>query len=118
MSETQTTAATPKVAVEDRGYHDVLKALVGKQVTIVNPESFEAAPMVGFHLKEGFYKGNITAVGNDYVVFQTLVTLSKKEGGQQPVQQFIPTARLKRVSVMKSGVFLHIQPDLCMRRAT
>ena len=108
MSDTETTAEAPKVVVEDRSYHEVLKSLVGKQVTIVNPESFEAAPMVGFHLKEGFYKGKITAIGNDYLVFQTLVTLSKKEGGQQPVQQFIPVPRLKRVSVMKSGVFLHI----------
>ena len=107
MSETQA-AETPKAVVEDRGYHDVLKALIGKQVTIVNPESLEAAPMVGFHLVEAFYKGKISAVGNDYLVFQTIVTLSKKEGGQQPVQQFIPVHRLKRVSVMKTGIFLHI----------
>jgi len=108
MSETQTPAETPKAVEEDRSYRDVLKSLVGKQVTVVNPESFEAAPMVGFHLKEGFYKGKITAIGTDYLVFQTIVTLSKKEGGQQPVQQFIPVHRLKRVSVMKSGMFLHI----------
>lgn len=108
MSDTETASEAPKVVVEDRNYHEVLKSLVGKQVTIVNPESFEAAPMVGFHLKEGFYKGKITAIGSDYVVFQTIVTLSKKEGGQQPVQQFIPSVRLKRVSVMKTGIFLHI----------
>lgn len=108
MSETQTPAETPQAVVEDRDYQGVLKSLVGKNVTIVNPESFEAAPMVGFHLKEGFYKGKVTAVGHDYLVFQTIVALSKKEGGQQPVQQFIPAARLKRVSVMKTGIFLHI----------
>jgi hypothetical protein len=108
MSETKTAAETPRVVEEDRDFRGVLLTLVGKNVTIVNPESFEAAPMVGFHLKEGFYKGKITAVGNDYIVFLTMVTLSKKEGGQQPVQQFIPAARLKRVSVMKSGIFLHI----------
>ena len=108
MAETQAAAETPQVVREDRSYHDVLETLVGKQVTVVNPESFEAAPMVGFHLKEGFYRGKVIAIGNDYLVFQTLVTLTKKEGGQQPVQQFIPVARLKRVSVMKSGIFLHI----------
>ena len=108
MSETQAAAETPKVVVEDRSYHDVLKTLVGKQVTVVNPESFEAAPMVGFHLKEGFYKGKISAIGSDYVVFQTIVTLSKKEGGEQPVQQFLQIGRVKRLSVMKTGIFLHI----------
>ena len=66
--------------------------------------------MVGLDLKEGFYKGKITAIGNDSLVFQTLVTQGKKEGGQQPVQQLIPVHRLERVSVMKSGIFLRIQP--------
>lgn len=108
MSDTQAAAETAKVAEQDRDYRGVLKALLGKPVTIVNPESYEAAPTMGFHLKESFYKGKITALGKDYLVFQTIVTLSKKEGGQQPVQQYIPLARVKRLSVMKSEVLLHI----------
>ena len=106
MAETQTPEA-PK-ALQHADYRSVLTALIGKKVTIVNPESYEAKPMAGFQLKEGFYEGKITGVGEDYVLFLTMVTLSKKEGGQQPVQQFIPLSRVKRVSAMKGTVILHI----------
>ena len=108
MSEAQAPTEAPKVTEESRDYYGVLKSLVGKQVTIVNPESYEAAPMVGFQLKEGYYKGKVTGMGQDYLIFQTIVTLGKKEGGQQPVQQFLPIDRIKRLSVMKTNILLHI----------
>ncbi|MCZ6572275.1 MAG: hypothetical protein O7C98_03790 [Planctomycetota bacterium] len=104
---TQPAAAAARPVVEDRDFQSVLKALLGKTVTIVNPESFETAPM-GWQLKEGFYTGRVTGLGRDYMVLQTEITTSRKEGGKQAVKQFIPLRRIKRVSIMKGSNILHI----------
>ena len=108
MSETKAQPEAFKPTQEDRSYLEVLKALVGKKITVVNPESYEAAPMVGFQLKENFYPAKIAGWGNDYIIIHTVVAMSKKEGGQQPVQQYIPLDAVKRVSVLKTGIYIHI----------
>ncbi len=102
----QAAAAAARPVVEDRDFQSVLKALLGKQVTVVNPESFETAPM-GWQLKEGYYNGRVTGLGNDYLVLQTEIIASKKEG-KRAVKQFIPLRRIKRVSIMKGSNILHI----------
>ena len=96
-----------KPPLEDRDYRGILTALIGKKVTIVNPESYEAAP-VGFTLKEGFYDGKVAGLGRDYLVLSTVFVTSKKEGGKQPVKQFIPLQRIKRISLTKDSAYLHL----------
>lgn len=107
MAEPQATPATSKPITEDRNYEGVLRSLLGKKVSIVNPESYEVAAM-GFQLKEGHYNGKITGWGHDYLIVHTAIALSKKEGGQNLVQQYIPIDRIKRISVMKAGIILHL----------
>ena len=63
---------------------------------------------MGYQLKEGFYPGKIAGWGEDYIILHTMLAAKKKEGGQQPVQQYIPIARIKRLSLLKMGLFLHI----------
>ena len=92
---------------EPTDFRSILKKLVGKKLTIVNPESYEAAP-VGFRIKEGFYEGKLTGLGPDYLQLATVFESAKKGGGSQPVKQFIPIARIKRISVMKDAVLIHI----------
>ena len=92
---------------QPKNFRAILKALVGKPVTVVNPESYEAAPM-GFQLKEGYYPGKIGGLAEDFVLFHTVVVTSKKEGGKVPVKQFIPIQRIKRISLMKDGTILHL----------
>lgn len=108
MSETQAPKEAPTPIEEDRDYKSVLQSLVGKRVTVVNPESYEPVPMAGFQLKAGNYTGAVVGWGRDFLIFQTLVTMAKKEGGQQPVKQYIPIERIKRISAMKAGIVLHI----------
>ena len=109
MSEPTTDAgvrpASEPTKVED--FRGVLKALVGKNVTVVNPESYESAPM-GFQLKEGFYTGKIGKIGSDFILFHTIIAASKKEGGKVPVKQYIPIHRIKRISLMKDTFILHL----------
>ena len=73
--------------------------MTGKKVTIVNPESYESAAM-GFQLKEGYYSGKVGTVAKDFVVLQTVIQTSKKEGGSVPVKQFIPLERIKRLEAL------------------
>ncbi|MCP5065433.1 MAG: hypothetical protein GY946_02615 [bacterium] len=106
MSEQQATEATPESIIEDRSYRGVLESLVGKRVTVVNPESFEALPSAGHELREGHYPGKISGFGEDYIIFQTVLAASKKD--RKPVRQYIPLDRIKRVSLMATGALLHL----------
>lgn len=106
MSEQQATQAEPAATTEDRDYRGILEALVGKKVTVVNPESFEALPREGHELRKGFYPGKISGIGRDYMVFQTVLAATKKD--RQPVKQYIPLARVKRISVMRTTTLLHL----------
>ena len=105
MSEQQATQEAPKIIEEDRGFREVLKGLVGKKVTVVNPESYEAKPM-GHELRESYYPGKVSGWGEDYIIFHTVLNVSKKE--RQPVQQYIPLAKIKRLSMMNTGILLHL----------
>jgi len=105
MTEQQATEAAPDVTTE-QNYRGILESLVGKKVTVVNPESFEALPREGHELREGYYPGKISGFGKDFMIFQTVLAASKKD--RQPVKQFIPLARIKRISMMRSGTLLHL----------
>ena len=84
----------------------MLKALTGKLVTVANPESTEGAP-VGKRLTTGFYKAKIKSVMDDMVVVATEFAPHRSEV-KEPVKQFIPIQRIKRVSVMKDETVLHL----------
>jgi len=107
VEETKDTGKRPSsgAAVEDKTFQEVLKGLVGQTVTIVNPESYESAP-VGYKLTTGFYKGKVTALGNDYLVVVT--EFERKKGTKEPVKQFVPLNNIKRVSILKSERILHL----------
>ncbi len=100
-----TPVAKPLVRAES--LRDVVEQLVGKVVTMVNPESFEDAT-VGNRLVTGFYKAKVSFVGADYV--EVLTELERKRGGErkEPVKQFIPLRMIKRVSLLKGERLIHI----------
>ena len=106
MSETELKPVKPEPVVDNKEFLDLIKALLGKTVTIVNPESYEHAP-VGFTLKAGFYRAKVTGMGQDYL---TLVTEMKKgrDSSGEPVKQFLPLKQIKRISMMKTERLLHI----------
>ena len=106
MSEQKVAGAAPAVTKENRDYRGVLESLAGQKVTVVNPESFEALPQQGHELRKGHYPGKISGFGEDYMIFQTVLASSKKD--RHPVQQFIPLARIKRISVMRGSTLLHL----------
>ena len=107
MSDSQSaTQDAPQVIEEKRDYVDVLRDLVGKRVTIINPESYEALPAGGSELKANYYPGKIGGVGRDYLIFHTVLAATKKD--RQPVKQFIPLTRIKRLSIMQTGTLLHL----------
>ena len=85
----------------------VIRSLVGKVVTFVNPESYEDAP-VGYRLTTGFYKAKVIAVGDDYLSVATELVHKRGEKEKEPVRQFIPLSHIKRISVLKGERLIHI----------
>ena len=109
MSETTTQeeASTAAKSADINNFRDVLRAMSGQIVTVVNPESYEDAPM-GSRLTTGFYKAKVLSVGSDFVSLATEFVHKKGEQAREPVKQFIPVARIKRVSVMKTDKVIHL----------
>jgi hypothetical protein len=103
--ETQPETEPKSATMEDRQFLDILRALVGKSITVVNPESYESAP-VGYKLTTGFYRGKLTALGRDYLVMMT--EFERKKGSPEPVKQYIPIQQIKRISLMKAERVLHL----------
>ena len=92
---------------EDQSFHDFLKTFLGQLITIVNPESYEDAP-VGHQIRAGFYKAKLIGLGNDYLILATQFVHSGKSHEKEPVRQYIPIANIKRVSLLKGERLLHI----------
>ncbi len=107
MTENMDASMAAAPLIEDRRFLDVLKSLVGKTVTIVNPESCEDAP-AGHQIRVGFYRAKLTGLGRDYMIMVAEYTRAGKEGRKEPVKQFIPIERIKRISLMKSDWLVHI----------
>ena len=107
-SQSQARAAVQsKSPSASRDFHGVISSLVGQMVTVVTSESFEDAP-VGRHLKPGSYRARLHAVGSDFVVLITQYTHRAKSAGSEPVKQFVPLPCIKRVSLMRSELLLHL----------
>ena len=111
MSETEADrgaiAPRPAPLREDRGFRDLLETLVGQIVTIVNPESYEDAP-VGHQIRVGFYHAKPIGLGNDYLILATEYVHKGKETAKEPVRQYVPLTKIKRISIMKSERLIHL----------
>lgn len=88
-------------------FRGVLSGLVGKVVTVVNPESYEDAP-VGKTITKGFYRGKLLAVADDHLVLATEFQHRRGDKDKEPVRQFVPLERVKRVSMMRSDRIVHL----------
>jgi len=97
----------PAKAAPLTSFSSVLKALIGKVVTVANPESYEDAP-IGHRIHAGFYSAKIVDVRDDFLILATQFHHARGQGGDEPVSQYIPIGKVKRVSVMKSEKILHI----------
>ena len=102
-------SASPPASPSSTGtqsFRDVLQSLIGRTVTVVTAESYEAAP-VGHQLRAGFYQAKPIGLGEDVLILRTeRRPTGKKE--TEPVKQVIPIERIRRISVMKSELVLHL----------
>ena len=107
MSETKQEAKPSAAINEDRSFLDLLNSLMGQVVTMVNPESYEDAP-VGHQMRAGFYRAKPVGMGKDYLIIATEYIHTGREAGKEPVRQYIPLSRIKRISIMKGEKLIHI----------
>lgn len=85
-------------------FRDLLREWIAKEIVIVNPESLlrsGSGDAVGFET----YSARVRAVGNDFVQ----VAFQAQHGGRvETVEQFIPTDRVKRLSLWGGELYLHL----------
>jgi len=93
---------------EDRSFVELLKSYVGKTFLIANPESFEESGF-GHQITAGWYKARLLGLGQDYLIVLTEFTHGAgKKATKEPLKQFIPIERIKRISIMRSERLIHI----------
>lgn len=89
-------------------FHELLKEQLGKVFLIANPESFEETGL-GHKIQAGWYKAKLVGLGADYLI---VITEFSHGGGKnaekEPVKQFIPVSRIKRISLMRTERLIHI----------
>ncbi|MFH0946542.1 MAG: hypothetical protein V2A76_15205 [Planctomycetota bacterium] len=90
-----------------QSFADVFRSLLGKVITCVNPESLEDAPM-GYQLTTGFYRVKILAVNPDFVTVATELVHKGRDATKEPVRQYIPLEAVKRISIAKSDILIHL----------
>jgi hypothetical protein len=86
----------------------IAKSLEGRIVTVVNPESYRMTPTGSYKLDVQFYKGKVKAVCADFIVLICEFVMDMKGEKKEPVQQYIPFSRVKRVSIMAKEILIHL----------
>ncbi len=93
---------------EDRPFVEMLKSHLGKLFLMVNSESFEETG-IGHQIQGSWYRARLVGIGRDYVIVVSEFTHGAgKHASKEPVKQYIPIDRIKRVSLMRSERLLHI----------
>lgn len=82
----------------------LLQSWKGNEVTVINPESYTSTA-----LREGLgfesYKATLAEVTEGHVM---LSYAAQRKGKSAEVQQWIPTAMVKRITIMGDEKFLHL----------
>jgi hypothetical protein len=83
---------------------EVLKAWTGTTVTIINPQSYTVSKITeGISFES--YSAQLTAVADDFI---HVTFAHKKQGADQPVEQFVPVAWIKRISVWQNQRYIQL----------
>ncbi len=102
---------TPKARGSRDSFERLLRSLVGKTVTVIDPESYEEAP-VGHRIQAAIYKAQLLGVGDDYITLASqfvhrgpgAVNGSKRE----TIRHYVPLDRIKRVSLLAKQAMIHL----------
>jgi hypothetical protein len=90
-----------------RSIRGVLERLVGKIVTVVNPESYKKTP-IGFTIDKETYRAKVRALHEDCVEIRTEFVVDPRKGAKEVTAQFIPIVQIKRISIRQTDRYIHL----------
>lgn len=91
-----------------RHFADVFDRLVGKQVIVADPESLEET-LVGHQIVKSVYHAMVSYRAEDCLALaRTFVHKRGTTASKETVEQLIPLSRIKRMTLMKGQVVLHL----------
>jgi hypothetical protein len=95
--------------VEVESFRDALDRLVGKTVTIVDPECFKPGP-VGLQMTASHYRAKVLGVDDECMVavHQEVIPRGKRKGEKDAITQWVPLDRVKRIAISKSRKLIHL----------
>lgn len=90
--------------MSDHDFKSILKSWEGSEISVINPESFKSTPL-GLGLGFQSYTATLAMVGEDFI--KLLYTAIKKDV-QTDVEQVVPIALIKRISVWGGEKLIHL----------
>jgi hypothetical protein len=85
-------------------FRSILVSWEGNEITVINPESFKSTPL-GLGLGFQSYTAKLESVGEDYI---KLSYSAIKKDVQTNVEQVVPIALIKRISVWGTEKLIHL----------
>jgi len=85
-------------------FKSLLESWADSQVTVVNPESFKSTAL-GQGLSFQSYAAQLVQIGDDFI---KLSFSAVKKDAQTDVEQIIPIALIKRVSIWGGEKLIHL----------
>jgi hypothetical protein len=85
-------------------FKGLLESWADSQLTVVNPESFKSTAL-GQGLSFQSYVAQLVQIGDDFI---KLSFSAVKKDAQTDVEQIIPIARIKRVSIWGGEKLIHL----------
>ena len=108
MSNEAETQGSQRAGHDLHSIYDVLHALVGRDVTIVNTHALVGGPTGKLAIDHAVYAGKIRAVTEELLVVFTDFDAKGRGEHPEPAKEFIPIHHVNRVSVIKGQTNIHI----------
>lgn len=87
---------------------ELLTHHVGKEFTIVDPQTFEETG-VGHHIAPTWNTAKLVAVGDDFIVLVGHFQHGAgKHATKEPMEQYVPLAQVRKVTIMHSARMIHL----------
>lgn len=91
--------------MDAKSMHDILHALMGQVVTVVNPQSY-IPTLTGYKIDVETYKAKIVSYEDNTLKVLTEYMRDPHKKVKEKVYQFVPREQIKRVTVSQTERFI------------
>ena len=101
----------PSSRTQEGPFVKLLASLVGRTVTVIDPESFEEAP-IGHQIRPASHRMKLTEMLADHIVLVGEFVHHRpggpRDGKKGHVTHYVPITKIERVSLLDGELLIHV----------